>query len=146
MKLIFLVLIVGLLTFLQAFGFSVLGVKPNLALAAIITASFFIANIWQGFLLVALASFILKFSPGFESGILLLSLIGVGANIVKKYHPWHYFFGNLISIALGTFIFYLFLGTNLITSPIFLKELALNLTAGMIIFAFLTLLCDNKFT
>jgi len=144
MKLIFLVLIVILLTFLQSFGFSILGVKPNLALVAIISASFFVKNIWQGFLLVVLASFILKFSPGFESEILFLSLIGIGANITKKYHPWHYFFGNLISVTLGTFIFYIFLGTNLITSFIFLKELALNLASGMIIFAFFRLLWNNK--
>jgi hypothetical protein len=138
MKLFFLILIIGLAAFLQSFGFSILGVKPDLALAAVITASFFIENILQGFLLVALAALILKFSPGFEPEIAVLSLIGVVAVIVKKYLPWHYFFGNLILIAGGTLVFYAFLAPNLIISFIFLEELVLNLAAGSIIFAFLS--------
>ncbi len=101
-------------------------------------------NIWQGFLLVALASFILKFSPGFENELLLFSLIGFGAIVIKKYHPWHYFLSNLISVALATLIFYIFLGINLIISAVFLNELVLNLIAGTLIFAFLSLLWDNK--
>lgn len=138
MKLFFLILIIGLMAFLQSFGFSIFDVKPNLALAAVITASFFVENILQGFLLVALAALILKFSPGFEIGVLVLSLVGVAAVIVKKYLPWHYFLSNLVLIIGGTLIFYVFLAPNLIVSFVFLKELILNLAGGSIIFAFLS--------
>lgn len=146
MKLFIFICLTGLLSFAQAFGFSVFGVKPNLALSALIAISFFVENIWQGFLLAALAGLILKFSPGFDSGILILFLIGAAAMFVRKYHPWHYFFGNLISIALATFVFYVILAENLIGSVVFLKELAFNLIAGMVIFAFLSILWQNKIT
>jgi len=139
-----LLFLVILLSGLQVFGFSIFGIRPNLALAIIITASFFVENIWQGFLLVVLMTLILKFSPGFESEILALSLIGVGAVLIKKYLPWHYFFSNLILVGLGTLIFYVILASSLITSVIFFEELAFNIIAGMIIFAFLSLLWDNK--
>ncbi len=144
MRLLSLILLVGLLSLIQSFGFSIFGIKPNLSLVSVITASFFVANFWQGILLVALAALILKFAPGFGSEILIFSLIGVGAVLVKKYLPWHYFFGNLILIALGTLIFYLFLAPNLILSYIFLKEAVLNLILGMSIFAFLNFLWQNK--
>ncbi len=143
-KFVFLILLVGLLSFFQSSSFSIFGIKPNLALAVIISASFFAASIWQGFLLVALAALILKFAPGFEKEILILSLIGAGAVLTKKYLPWRYFFSNLILIGLGTLIFYVILASNLIVSVIFFGELVFNVAAGMMIFAFLSLLWDNK--
>ncbi len=144
MRLLSLVLLICLLSFIQSLGFSIFGVKLNLALAAVIAASFFVANLWEGLLLVVLAALILKFAPGFESEILIFSLIGAGAILIKKYLPWHYFFSNLILIILGTFIFYLFLAANLILTTIFLKELVLNLIAGTLIFALLNFLWQNK--
>lgn len=146
MRLIFLILLVGALSLVQSFGFSVFNVKPNLALSALIAVSFFVENIWQGFLLIALSALILKFSPGFEKGIFVLSLIGCGAVLVKRYHPWRYFFGNLILIVLATCVFYLVLAPNLINSILFLQELIFNVLAGVIIFAFLSFLWQNKIT
>jgi len=143
-KFLVLLFLVILLSGLQVFSFSVFGIKPNLALAVVISASFFVGSIWQGFLLVALAALILKFAPGFEKEILVLSLIGAGAVLIKKRLPWHYFFSNLILIGLGTSIFYVILASNLIASIIFFEELAFNMAVGMIIFAFLSLLWDNK--
>lgn len=143
-KLLVLFLIVGLLSFLQAFGFSIFDIKPNLALTAVITASFFVANFWQGFLLIALAALILKFAPGFEKEILIFSLIGAGAVIIKDRLPWHQFLGNLTLIAFGTLIFYVVLAPNLIFSLIFLKELFFNLVLGTLIFAFFNFLWQNK--
>lgn len=144
MRLLSLILLICLLSFIQSLGFSISGVKPDLALVGVIAVSFFVSNLWEGFLLVALAALILKFSPGFESEILTLSLIGAGALMIKKYLPWHYFFSNLILITVGTFIFYLFLAANLIPTIIFFKELILNLIAGTLIFALLSFLWQNK--
>lgn len=143
-KLPILFLSVGLLSFLQSFGFSIFGVKPNLALVAVIAASFFVANFWQGLLLIALAGLILKFAPGFEKEIMIFSLIGAGAVIIKNRLPWHQFLSNLTLIALGILIFYVILAPNLILSPIFLKELFLNLILGILIFAFFSFLWQNK--
>ncbi|MDP3014856.1 MAG: hypothetical protein Q8N28_00305 [bacterium] len=144
MKLFSLILLVGLLTFFQVLGFSVFGVKPNLALAVVVAASFFIASFWEGFLLVVLAVLILKFSPGFAPEILVFALIGVGALIVKNYLPWRNFLNNLFLVVAGTFIFYLILSPNLILSAIFAKELFLNLVAGISIFALLSFSWQNK--
>ncbi|MEK7168342.1 MAG: hypothetical protein AAB707_01355, partial [Patescibacteria group bacterium] len=135
MKFFTLILLVGLLTFFQVLGFSVFGVKPNLALAVVIAASFFIASFWEGFLLVVLAALILKFSPGFAMEILVFALIGTGAIIIKNYLPWRNFLNNLFLVAAGTFVFYLILSPDLILSAIFAKELFLNLVAGISIFA-----------
>ena len=143
-RFLILLFLITLLSGLQVLGFCIFGIKPNLVLSVIITISFFVENIWEGFLLVALAGLILKFAPGFESEILVLSLIGAGAILTKKYLPWHYFFSNLILIGLGTLIFYVILASNLITSIIFFEELAFNIIVGMIIFAFSSLLWDNK--
>ena len=145
MRLPFLVLLVGLSTFVQSWwGFSIFGVKPNLALSSVISVSFFIVSLWEGFLLAALAILILKFSSGFAPEISVFSLIGVGAIIFKNYLPWRNFLNNLFLVAAATFIFYLILSPNLILSAIFAKELFLNLIAGILIFAFLSLVRQNK--
>ena len=138
-----LILLVGLLTISQSFGFSVFDIKPNLALIAIVAALFF-TDFWQGILLIVFAALILKFGPGLENEILVFSLIGIGANFVKKYLPWQNFLNNLFLIGVATFIFYLILSLNLIWSVIFAKELFLNFAAGILIFAFLSFLWKNK--
>lgn len=144
MKLPSLILLVGLLTFFQVFGFSVFGIKPNLALAVAIASSFFIASFWDGFLLIALAALILKFSPGFAPEIFVFVFIGAGALIVKNYLPWRNFLNNVFLVVVGTFIFYLILSPGLILSAIFAKELFLNLVAGISIFALLSFSWQNK--
>ena len=144
LKVLFLILIVGLLTFWQTSGFSILDIKPNLALVAIIAASFFIDNLWQGIFLVVLSALILKFVPGFEKEILIFSLIGVGAVLIKNRLPWRQFLANIFLVSLGTLIFYLFLAPRLIISVIFWEELVLNLIFGALIFALMSFLWHTK--
>jgi hypothetical protein len=144
LKLFSLVLLIALLSLVQTFGFSIFDIKPNLALVAVITASFFLPNFWQGFLLVVLAALILKFSSDINAEILTFSFISAGAIIIKKYLPWHNFLSLPFLLIIGTFIFYLFLAHNLILSAIFAKELFLNLIAGISIFALLSFLWKNK--
>lgn len=144
LKLFFLILIVGLLAFWQAFGFSILDIKPNLALVAVIVASFFVDNLWQGFFLVVLSALILKFVPGFEKEILIFSLIGAGTVAIKNRLPWHQFLANIFLVVLGTLIFYLFLAPHLIISVIFWEELVLNLIFGALIFALMSFLWHTK--
>ncbi len=142
-KLVFLILIIGLLTLLQSFGFSILSIKPNIALVAIIAVSFFTANLWHRIFLVVLSAIILKFAPGFEKEILTFCLIGVTLAVAKDYLPWHHFLNNLFLVAAGTIIFYLILAPNLILSVIFLEELFLNLVFGALFFALLGYLWQN---
>ncbi len=144
LKLLFTVLIAGLLASVQSMGFSLLNVKPNLALLAVIAASFFIDNLFESLLLVALSAIILKFSPVFENEIIAISLIGAFLVIIQKYLPWRHFVGNLALITLGTFLFYAILAPNLIISTIFLKEIIINLALGMLVFALFSALWQNK--
>jgi len=144
LKLFFLILAVGSLTFCQALGFSILSIKPNIALVAIITVSFFATNLWHRIFLVLLSAMILKFAPGFEKEILIFSLIGAAMVISRDYLPWHHFLNNLFLVAVGTLVFYLLLAPNLILSAVFLAELFLNLVFGVLIFALLKYLWQNK--
>jgi len=134
LKLFFLILAVGSLTFCQALGFSILSIKPNIALVAIITVSFFATNLWHRIFLVVLSAMILKFAPGFEKEMV----------ISRDYLPWHHFLNNLFLVAVGTLVFYLLLAPNLILSAVFLAELFLNLVFGVLIFALLKYLWQNK--
>ncbi len=145
MKLFLLIILVSLLIFIQTFfGFSVFGVKPNLALIVVVATFFFIVGIWEGFLLAALAVLILKFSPVVGTEILIFSLIVVGALIIKNYLPWRNFLNFLFLIVAGTLLFYLFLSPKLIVSFLFTKELFLNVFFGILTFAFLSFLRQNK--
>lgn len=145
-RLFFLVLLVSLLALLQSLGFSLLGIKPDLALLAVIAASFFVEDLLEGLFLVALSALILKFSPDLGKEILIFSLIGAASVITRIYLPWRHFIVNLTLIAAGTFIFYLVLSPNLILGTIFLKELTLNLVFGALIFALFSALWQNKET
>lgn len=145
-RLFFLILLVSLLALLQSLGFSLLGIQPNLALFTVIAASFFVEDLLEGLLLVALSALILKFSPDFGKEILLFSLIGAASVIARKYLPWRHFIVNLILIAAGTLTFYLFLAPNFILGGTFLKELILNLSFGALFFALFSALWQNKET
>lgn len=134
MRIVFFVLAVCLLSFVQAFGFSIFGVKPDLALVAVVSASFFIVNVWQGLFLAALASLILKFSPGFEKEILFFFIIAAASVVLIKYLPARHFIGNVFLIAAATFILYLLAAADLIASFVFLKELSLNVFFGILMF------------
>lgn len=133
-KLLIIVPVVILLSFIQSWGFSIFGIKPNLALAAVIAASFFVVDFWQALFLTGLAAFVLNFVPSLTKEILVFFLVGAGAAFVGNRLPWRYFWGNLFLVAIGTLIFYLFLAPNLAVSFVFLKELFLNLAVGALIF------------
>ena len=144
LNLLILILLVGSLSFLQSWAdFLVFGVKPNLALVAVIGAAFFSTNVWESFLLVAVAAFILKSGPDLKE-ILMFSIIGAGAIIIKRYLSWYPILSNLVLVSLGTLIFYVTLARDLIMTPLFLEELVLNLVGGLVFFALLKFLWQNK--
>ncbi|MEE8131541.1 MAG: hypothetical protein V3T98_00620 [Candidatus Paceibacterota bacterium] len=145
-RLFIFILLVSLLVFLQVLDFSIFGVKPNLAMVAIIVAAFFVADIWEGFLLVAIAALILKFSPGFSGEILIFSLITAVAIIVKKYLPWRSIINILFLIITATLLFYVFSAPGLIVSTIFLKEIIYNIIVGFFIFAALNYFISKRYS
>lgn len=139
------VLLIVVLSFLQAAGFSIFGVKPNLALMAVIAASFFIADIWEGFLLVLISALILKFGPAVgNKDVLIFSLLGALAVLLRNRLPWQATINFLVLIILGAFCFYLILSPSLFLSSILLKEIVYNVISGMLVFALLLWLKTKK--
>lgn len=140
----FLIVIVVTLTLLQAWGFDVLNSEPNLAIVSIIATSFFISNVWEGLFLVSVSALILKFTPGLQLEILAFVLMGFFAVLVAKRLPWNYFLSSLLLITLTTSAFYLLFDRALFFSLVLAKELLFNLAVGVIIFALLHNLWENK--
>ena len=136
-RLFSLILLVAVFTLIQSFSFSILGTKPNLALIAVIAASFFVLDAWEGFFLAAIAAFLLKFSPALTKELVVFAAIAVAAVIARNYLPWRRFLNNLILVALATFAFYIFTAGGFLYSVLFWKELFFNLLFGGLIFALL---------
>ena len=134
MRLFFLIFLTVFFSFVQTMGFSMFGVKPNLALVAVIVASFFVKNIWEALLLVILSATMLKFKPVFGQEIIIFSLIGAAAIFLKRRLIWQPLINCLVLIATATVLFYIFLSPSLILSTIFLKEIIYNLILGVLIF------------
>lgn len=144
LKFLLLIFVVVFLTYLQAWGFPVLSIKPNLALVSVVVISFFAANLTEGFLLVLVSALILKFAPGFKPEMLEFVLFGFFAVLIGKHLPWHSLLDILLLIGLGTMLSYLFFNRELLLSVVSLKELVLNLAIGIFLFALLDNLWESK--
>jgi len=138
-RLFSLILLVAGLTLVQAFDFSVFGIIPNLALVAVVASSFFIADFWEGFLLSAIAAFLLKFSPVLTKEIIVFMVVAFLAVIGRNCFPWRRSLSNLVLVALATFAFYVFTAGNFLYSILFWEELIVNILFGALTFAFLSL-------
>jgi hypothetical protein len=134
-----LILLVAVLASVQSFGFSLFGVKPNLALIGVVAVSFFAGGILEIFLLSALAAFILKFAPAIGAEITVFFIVSLLAGVLGKYFPWRKSLNNLAVVFLSVFAFYALAGVQFIISPFFWKELVLDLALGSIIFYFFSL-------
>ena len=128
------VVLVGLLqsTELLAWG----GVKPNVVLALLVSASFFVYHVRDYVVLTLLGALALRFSDLFvpELGVLVALLViifAIGARL-----PGKPFVNNLFLIGGATFLFYVILDyTTLRTSwGVFFVELVYNLVAGTVWF------------
>ena len=134
LKVALLTLVIIALSFLQAMGFSLWGVKPNLALVSVITISFFISSLVVQFFMLAFPFSILKDSPVVPKELWIFLFIGAGAILLKKYLPGKPPFNIIFILFIATTAFYALTFPQLIISWIFLKELILNLILGGIIF------------
>ena len=138
LKLSLLSILVVFFSFLNFLNISFLGVKPNFALAAIIAVLFFAGDIFEGLFLIALSSLILKFSPIAGKDILVYFFVCVAMLLIKKYLPWQNFLGSIVLVSFSTLLFYAFLFSNSIASPVFFKEIAYNIIASSFVFLVLS--------
>lgn len=134
--LIFFSLIAIVFSFLQFFEISLFGVHPNFAIVIISVISAFIHDIWEGIFIVSLSTFILKFSPYFNSEIMVFFILGILIMILSKYLPWNYFINTTFLIFSSSIIFYIFLAPTRIISIVFFQEIFYNILIG----GFMTLL------
>ncbi len=143
-RLIFLFLLIVFLALMQRFGFSILDVRPDIALIGLIASSFWLEDIWEGVSLASLGALILKSNSTLDSGALTFFLIAIIAVIIAKRSPWHSFISAILMFILGTIIFYGVLARELLFSFVFAKELILNVAIGIAIFALLDGLWENE--
>lgn len=139
-----LILFISAFSFIQFLNVSFFGVKPNFAIAAVVAASFFIFDVWEGVFLIALASFILKFSPYLDNEIFIFFIIGILVILTRKYLPWHHLINNLFLTFAYTLIFYLLLFPNLIVSMVFFLEVIYNILIGFAVFLILTRITPKR--
>jgi len=132
-------ILVAVSAFIQLSGFSLFGVKPNLALAAAIAASIFVPGILEPILFSGIAVLILKFSPAPGTEMAVFFIVVAAAGIAGKYFPWRKPINNLAAVFLSVLAFYAIMEIKFVGSPFFWKELFLNLIFGWAIFYFLSL-------
>lgn len=132
-------ILVAVSAFIQLSGFSIFGVKPNLALAAAIAASIFIPGILEPILFSGIAALILKFAPAPGMEIAVFFIVVAAAGIAGKHFPWRKPINNFVAIFLSVSAFYAIMEMKFVGSPFFWKEIFLNLIFGGAIFYFLSL-------
>lgn len=135
--------LVAVLTIIQFFGIEIFGVKPNFALAGLITAMFFL-SFWEGIFVAAFASLVFKFSPEASYETAVFFGIGIAAALAARYFPWRQAVGVMISVVMGTVLLYLILFIGEIFSAGFFKELVYNLILGILLFYFMTFIKSAK--
>lgn len=82
------------------------GVRPNVALAVLITLTIFINETLSYLVLVLLAGILLRFESGFELVNLVFAGVALLVFFLHRRLPGRAFLSNLILIALGTLIFH----------------------------------------
>jgi len=138
LKIFLLAVLTIFFSFLNFLNISFLGVKPNFALAAVVAFLFFAGDIFEGLFLITLSSLILKFSPIAGKDILVYFFVCVAILLIKKYLPWQNFLGNLVLVSFSTLLFYAFLFSNSIASPVFFKEIVYNIIVSSVVFLVLS--------
>ena len=130
--------ILALSVFLQGTPiFSILDLKPNLALAVLLAAAMFVPEFWDFFLLTLLAFVILATFPGFGLGFLLPPVFAIAAYFLHRFLFWRRIVNLGLLIILFTVLTYLFLDWQyLIGHPfLLLGEVLYNSFASLLYFS-----------
>jgi len=129
---------------MQFFNLSLFGVSPNFVIIAISAVSIFMRDIWEGMFIVSLVSFILKFSPNFNSEILIFFVLGILIMMASKYLPWNYFINGIFLIAIFSLILYVFLAPAKIISVVFFQEIFYNVLIGGLVISLMKKIAKNE--
>ncbi len=135
------IILVALAGFLQNTNLlNIGGVKPNIALAVLVTLAFFISTASVFLVLVVLALIALWFEPVVTLELIIFALLALGAFFLSQRLPGKSFVNNLILIGLLTLVFYLIADYRFIVGdPLtVLGEMVYNIILGGVLFAFLT--------
>ncbi len=138
-KLIFtgcLVLVLG--TALQVLSLGWLGWSADFVLIALLAFGPW-ARFKEFILFLLIGAAVLSWRPGVSYEILLVAGVPLFFFAVEKIFPWHVWINFIISLILGTVVFYLLLGQQMIFLEwaVLLKVLFLNLLWGSALFIFL---------
>ena len=136
-KFLLVLLIILLAGLLQNTDFlTVAGVKPNLLLAVLIAASFFIEEAAIYILLVLISAILLKFNAGLEPESVAFALVALAGGLIGKRLSWLPIFNNLALVGAGTIIFYVLTAPAYFVSNFtgFGIELIYNLALSIILF------------
>ncbi len=86
--------------------FLAFGIKPNLLLAVLVAASFFMESFAAYLGLLAGALFFLRFESGFRPELLAFAVLAVSVFLVNRLLPWRQSVNNLVLAALFVILFY----------------------------------------
>lgn len=121
--------------------FALAGIRPNLALVALIVLSFFIEDVALYCLLILLASIGLHFSPGLSREIVALALVALAGFFIKERAVWPGISGSAILLACGTFAVYAIVDAPYLYHNFTgaLLESVYNVVLGLILFEIFSL-------
>jgi len=126
MRFLALISIVAALSFVQAHGFTLFGIKPNLALSAIVALALFMPSRTERILAASLAAFVLKGAPSdialLSSLLIVFFVVGEAAQLARI----NWYAAIPVFAVLGSLMLYLLLAPPLVFSAVFLKEALLN--------------------
>lgn len=125
---------------MQFLGIGALGAVPNYALVIIVLAALFVRDIWHELFLLALAVFLLKFSPDGGRDILAFFVVGAAIIVAQRYLPWHTFINGIFLITMATVALYALIAPAAILSLIFGLELVYNIALAVALYHGLSLL------
>ena len=106
---------------------AIFGVVPNFILVVIVMTALLLRDFWYSLFLLAVASFLLKFSPGAEREIVTFFLIGLVLVIGERKLPWHTLVNGIFLTACATTALYVFVDHMAVPSLMFALELGYNM-------------------
>ena len=134
-KLLIALLLVVLGTFLQIIVGNASGLWINFALAALITAAFFV-TVLELAPLVLFSIFALSWQPAFSFELLIFGLLPFAVSLARRLFPFEPWITNFLSLCASLFIFNLAFGTDLffVEPHVFIWDFVASLIFGGIAF------------
>ena len=125
---------------MQILGIGAWGAIPNYVLVIIVLASLFVRDIWHELFVLALAVFLLKFSPSVGRDILAFFVVGLAIIVAQRYLPWHAFINCIFLAITATALLYAFIAPTAMASLIFGFEMVYNIALTVALYHGLSLL------